>query len=50
MAFANLGYGYLAEFQGATLILITTGFIFLAIITAISFIDSTVQSAYMGKQ
>ena len=49
MAFANLGYGYMADFQGASLILITTGFIFLAIIITISFIDPTIKDAYTGK-
>ena len=50
MAFANLGYGYVADFQGASLILITTGLIFLAIITTISFIDPTLKDAYTGQE
>tara|TARA_B100000745_G_scaffold30116_1_gene19042 strand:+ start:66 stop:602 length:537 start_codon:yes stop_codon:yes gene_type:complete len=49
MAFANLGYGYLADFQGASLILITTGFIFLAFIITISFVTPTLKDAYTGK-
>ncbi len=49
MAFANLGYGNLADIFGAPEILIATGLIFLAIFIALSSSDPVLKSVYKGK-
>ena len=50
MAFANLGYGNLADIFGAPEILIVTGVIFLAIFIGLSSSDPILKSVYKGRK
>ena len=49
MAFANLGYGNLADLFGVPEILIVTGVIFLGAFVALSSIDPVLKDVYRGK-
>lgn len=49
MAFANLGYGYLADLYNAPNVLIVTGILFFLFFTGISFSDPILKSVYKGK-
>ena len=48
MAFANLGYGNLADLFGATEILVVTGLIFFIAYISISLIDTILRKVYRG--
>ena len=48
MAFANLGYGYLADLYNASNVLIVTGAIFFIFFAGISFSDPILKSVYKG--
>ena len=48
MAFANLGYGNLADLFGATEILIVTGLIFFIAYISISLVDPILRRVYRG--
>lgn len=49
MAFANLGYGYLADLYNAPNVLIVTGILFFLFFTGISFSDPILKSVYKGR-
>ena len=49
MAFANLGYGYLADLYNAPNVLIITGLLFFIFFTGISSTDPILKSVYKGK-
>lgn len=49
MAFANLGYGYLADIYNAPNVLIVTGILFLVFFAGMSFSDPILKSIYKGK-
>ena len=49
MAFANLGYGYLADLYNAPNVLIITGLLFFVFFTGISSTDPILKSVYKGK-
>jgi MFS family permease len=49
MAFANLGYGNLADMFGATEILVVTGFIFLVTYCSMSLVDPILKKVYKGE-
>ena len=49
MAFANLGYGNLADLFGAPKILIVTGVIFLGVFVALSSTDPVLRDVYRGR-
>ena len=48
MAFANLGYGNLADLFGATEILVVTGLIFFIAYISISLVDPILKRVYRG--
>ena len=49
MAFANLGYGYLADIYNAPNVLIVTGLLFFIFFIGMSFSDPILKSVYKGK-